>query len=63
MSALNLVQSALLFSGRDGKMLSPEEIPQLDWSIFDGIDLTRPSAEREGKVMLMLQMVNKLRNP
>jgi len=44
-------------------MLSPEEIPQLDWSIFDGIDLTRPSAEREGKVMLMLQMVNKLRNP
>lgn len=57
------MQSKLLMAGRDGLMLSEDEIKQLDWSVFDEVDISKPSPERLDAVHLMNLQINKLRNP
>jgi hypothetical protein len=59
--AQNFVQSKLLMSGRGGKMLSAEEISKLDWSVFNDIDMSQPSAERSDALHLMMKQIDKLR--
>jgi len=49
-NSLDFIQSKLLMSGRGGRMLSAEEINKLDWSVFDDIDMSQPSAERSDVV-------------
>ena len=60
-AAQNFIQSQLLFSnGRDGKMLSRDEINQLDWSMFDGLDIKVKNSKRDDAVDNILLQIAKL---
>lgn len=53
------IQSKLLMSNRD--MLTTEEINKLDWSVFDGIDVSEISPERLDAVHKIGRQIEKLR--
>jgi hypothetical protein len=46
---------------RDGIMLSTKEIEELDWSVFDGIDMSKISPERLDAVHKISLQIEKLR--
>lgn len=60
--AINLIQTKLLMGGRDGIMLSTDEINQLDWSVFDDVDVTIDDTKRGNAIYLMGRQIDKLRN-
>jgi hypothetical protein len=61
-AAQSFIQGKLLMGARDGKMLTTDEINQLDWSVFDGVDLKNQSPELSNAVYLIGRQIDKLRN-
>jgi hypothetical protein len=53
------IQGKLLMSS--GMMLSTEEIAKLDWSVFDGVDMTIQTPERLNAVYLIGRQIEEIR--
>lgn len=59
-AAQNFIQSQLLMS--NGIMLTSDEINQLDWSMFDGLDIKVKNSKRDDAVDNILLQISNLQN-